>query len=85
MIISTRYMPDYNLYGLSARSFEQLVQVVATKTIASGMTVFGDGQTVHGKPRLKVNANIPQPLIHEGLCSTSSQVSPAIPKCRRRC
>jgi hypothetical protein len=36
-------MPDYNLYGLSSRSFEQLIQAIAAKVIGSGLVVFGDG------------------------------------------
>jgi hypothetical protein len=36
-------MPDYNLYGLSSRSFEHLVQAIATRVIGSGTVVFGDG------------------------------------------
>jgi Fe-S-cluster formation regulator IscX/YfhJ len=36
-------MPDYNLYGLSARSFEQLVQAIAASVIGPGTVVFGDG------------------------------------------
>ena len=35
-------MPDYNLSILSHRSFEQLIQAIATKLIPS-VTVFGDG------------------------------------------
>jgi hypothetical protein len=36
-------MPDYNLAGLSTRSFEQLIQTLATKFIGPGTIVFGDG------------------------------------------
>jgi hypothetical protein len=36
-------MPDYNLYGLSARSFEQLIQAIAVKVIGPGTVIFGDG------------------------------------------
>src|ERR1039457_1394251 len=36
-------MPDYNLYGLSTRSFEQLVQAIAASVIGPGTAVFGDG------------------------------------------
>lgn len=36
-------MPDYNLNGLDPRSFEQIVQAIAKKEIANGMTPFGDG------------------------------------------
>ena len=37
-------MPDYNLAGLSTRSFEQLVQAIAAKVIGQGVIVFGDGR-----------------------------------------
>lgn len=37
------YVPDYNLYGLAADTFEQLVQAIATKEIAAGTTVYGSG------------------------------------------
>ena len=36
-------MPDYNLSGLSTRSFEQLIQAIAVKEIGPGIIVFGDG------------------------------------------
>jgi hypothetical protein len=36
-------MPDYNLMGLSSRSFEQLMQALAVKAIGPGVLVFGDG------------------------------------------
>jgi len=36
-------MPDYDLTGLSTRSFEQLIQAIASKVIGPGITVFGDG------------------------------------------
>lgn len=36
-------MPDYNLAGLSPRSFEQLIQALAAKVIGPGIVVFGDG------------------------------------------
>ena len=34
---------DYNLAGLSTRSFEQLIQAIAAKIIGPGLIVFGDG------------------------------------------
>lgn len=34
---------DYNLQGLSSRSFEQLVQAIAAKVIGPQLIVFGDG------------------------------------------
>jgi hypothetical protein len=37
-------MADYNLLGLSSRSFEQLVQAIAIKRISSTIRIFGDGR-----------------------------------------
>jgi hypothetical protein len=34
-------MPDYYLNALDRRSFEQIVQAIAKKEIASGVTLFG--------------------------------------------
>lgn len=36
-------MADYNLSGLSTRSFEQLIQAIAAKVIGPGTVIFGDG------------------------------------------
>jgi hypothetical protein len=36
-------MPDYNLAGLSTRSFEQMIQALACKIIGPGIVIFGDG------------------------------------------
>ena len=36
-------MPDYNLTGLSSRSFEQLIQAIALKIISPQTIIFGDG------------------------------------------
>ena len=36
-------MADYNLDGLNSRDFEQIVQAIAKKEIANGVTPFGDG------------------------------------------
>jgi hypothetical protein len=36
-------MADYNLSGLSPRSFEQLIQAIAIKVIGPGILIFGDG------------------------------------------
>ena len=36
-------MTDYNLSSLSTRSFEQLIQALATQVIGPGMIIFGDG------------------------------------------
>ena len=37
-------MADYNLHGLNPRDFQHLVQGLARKQIASGVTAFGDGK-----------------------------------------
>ena len=37
-------MGDYNLHGLNPRDFQHLVQAIARKRIASGVTAFGDGK-----------------------------------------
>lgn len=36
-------MPDYNLSGLSTRSFEQLIQALSVKILGPGTIIFGDG------------------------------------------
>jgi hypothetical protein len=36
-------MPDYNMYGLSPRSFEQLLQAITPSVIGPGTVMFGDG------------------------------------------
>jgi hypothetical protein len=36
-------MSDYDLSGLSPRSFERLLQAIAAKVLGPGLTVFGDG------------------------------------------
>jgi hypothetical protein len=36
-------MPDYNLFGLGTRSFEQLVQALSARIIGPGIVIFGDG------------------------------------------
>jgi hypothetical protein len=37
-------MPDYNLSGLSTRSFEQLIQAISAKVLGPGIVIFGDGR-----------------------------------------
>jgi hypothetical protein len=37
-------MADYNLHGLNSRDFQHLVQSIARKRIAPGVTAFGDGK-----------------------------------------
>src|SRR5262245_19486423 len=37
-------MADYNLHGLNTRDFQHLVQAIARKHIAVGVTAFGDGK-----------------------------------------
>ncbi len=36
-------MPDYDLSGLSTRSFEKLIQALAGQVLGSGTITFGDG------------------------------------------
>jgi hypothetical protein len=36
-------MPDYSFAGLSTRSFEQLIQAIATKVLGPNTIIFGDG------------------------------------------
>ena len=36
-------MPDYDLTGLSSRSFEHMVQALACNILGPGIVVFGDG------------------------------------------
>jgi len=36
-------MPDYDLSGLSSRSFEKLIQAIAGKVLGPGTVTFGDG------------------------------------------
>lgn len=42
-VIRGELMPDYDLSGLSWRSFEQLVQSIAIREIGQGVIIFGDG------------------------------------------
>src|SRR6476660_8244799 len=37
-------MADYNLHGLNTRDFQHLIQAIARKVIAAGVTSFGDGK-----------------------------------------
>lgn len=37
-------MADYNLHGLNPRDFQHLIQAIARKRIAAGVTAFGDGK-----------------------------------------
>lgn len=37
-------MGDYNFHGLNPRDFQHLVQAIARKAIASGVTAYGDGR-----------------------------------------
>ena len=36
-------MADYNLTGLSSRSFEQMIQALSCNIIGPGVVIFGDG------------------------------------------
>ena len=50
---------DYNLSGLSTRSFEQLIQSLTAKVIGPGLVVFGDGPD--GGREATFDAKIPFP------------------------
>lgn len=41
--LEEEHIADYNLSGLSTRSFEQLIQAIAAKAIGPNIVVFGDG------------------------------------------
>ena len=52
-------MADYNLEGLSTRSFEQLVQAIAAKVIGPNVVIFGDGRD--GGREATFEGHIPYP------------------------
>lgn len=52
-------MADYNLTGLSTRSFEQLVQAIALKVIGSGVVIYGDGPDGGREATFEGRANYP--------------------------
>ncbi|NEU81251.1 hypothetical protein, partial [Nostoc sp. UIC 10630] len=53
-------MPDYNLTGLSTRSFEQLIQAIAIKAVSSGVIVYGDGPDGGREATFEGETNYPQ-------------------------
>lgn len=53
-------MADYNLSGLSTRSFEQLIQAIAAKVIGPGIVMFGDGPD--GGREATFEGSIPYPF-----------------------
>jgi len=57
-------MMDYNLQGLSPRSFEQLIQSIAAKIIGPQIIVFGDGPD--GGREAVFQGNIPYPTQDSG-------------------
>jgi hypothetical protein len=57
-------MADYNLEGLSTRSFEQLVQAIAAKVIGPNVVVFGDGRD--GGREATFEGRIPYPSKESG-------------------
>jgi len=56
-------MPDYDLSGLSSRSFEQLIQSLAAKILGPGIIVFGDGPD--GGREATFNGQVPFPSSNE--------------------
>lgn len=54
-------MPDYNLNGPDPRSFEQIVQAIAKKEIANGVTPFGDGPDGGREATFQGKMNYPTP------------------------
>jgi hypothetical protein len=52
-------MPDYDLYRLSPRSFEQLIQTIAIKLLGSGTIIFGDGPDKGREATFEGKSNFP--------------------------
>jgi len=46
-------MSDYDLSGLSTRSFEKLIQSIASKVLGPGTVTYGDGPDGVGRPPLR--------------------------------
>lgn len=57
-------MPEYNLAGLSTRSFEQLIQSLAAKVIGPNVVIFGDGRD--GGREATFDGPIPYPSREHG-------------------
>jgi hypothetical protein len=57
-------MADYNLEGLSTRSFEQLVQAIAAKVVGPNVVIFGDGRD--GGREATFEGHIPYPSKEAG-------------------
>ena len=57
-------MGDYNLTGLSTRSFEQLIQAIAAKVIGPNIVIFGDGPD--GGREATFEGSIPYPSKEHG-------------------
>ncbi len=57
-------MSDYNLSGLSTRSFEQLIQAIAAKEIGPNIVIFGDGPD--GGREATFEGSIPYPSKEHG-------------------
>jgi len=54
-------MPDYDLSGLSPRSFEQLIQAIAIRVLGYRVQVFGDGPD--GGREATFEGPVPYPII----------------------
>lgn len=54
-------MPDYDLSGLSSRSFEQLIQSLAIRLLGPGIVVFGDGPDGGREATFKRKVPFPTP------------------------
>ena len=57
-------MPDYDLSRLSNRSFEHLVQALATRVLGPGIMVFGDGPD--GGREATFERKVPYPSSEDG-------------------
>lgn len=57
-------MADYDLSRLSSRSFEQLIQALATKVLGPGIVVFGDGPD--GGREATFERKVPYPMPSDG-------------------
>ena len=55
-------MPDYDLSGLSSRSFEQLIQALATQVLGPGIVVFGDGPDGGREATFEREVHFPTPV-----------------------
>jgi len=59
-------MPDYNLFGLDSRSFEQLIQALSVNIIGSNIVIFGDGPDGGREASFNGAINYPNPNPNAG-------------------